>query len=62
MDNKERRVGTCSRGIRLPIIREGDDLSEMVTCAVLEAGEAEGFDSVNPYSLARRLQLEHFPG
>ena len=40
---KERRVGTVSRGIRCPIIREGDDLSEIVTTSVLEAAEIEGF-------------------
>ncbi len=43
MENKERRVGTVSRGIRCPIIREGDDLSVIVTDSVLEASEAEGF-------------------
>ena len=40
----ERRVGTVSRGIRCPIIRKGDDLSEIVTTSVLEAAEAEGFE------------------
>ena len=39
----ERRVGTVSRGIRCPIIRSGDDLSEIVTTSVLEAAEIEGF-------------------
>lgn len=39
----ERKVGTVSRGIRCPIIREGDDLSRIVVDSVLEAGEAEGF-------------------
>ncbi|MBQ9513826.1 MAG: coenzyme F420-0:L-glutamate ligase [Clostridia bacterium] len=43
MENKERRVGTVSRGIRLPIIREGDDLAKIVTTSVLEACEYEGF-------------------
>ena len=38
-----RRVGTVSRGIRCPIIRQGDDLSKIVTESVLEAAEAEGF-------------------
>ena len=27
----ERRVGTVSRGIRCPIIKEGDNLAEIVT-------------------------------
>ena len=39
----ERRVGTVSRGIRCPIIREGDNLAEIVTKSVLEAAESEGF-------------------
>ncbi len=40
----DRRVGTVSRGIRCPIIRKGDDLSEIVTDSVLGAAEAEGFE------------------
>ncbi|MCR5004441.1 MAG: coenzyme F420-0:L-glutamate ligase [Clostridiales bacterium] len=40
----ERRVGTVSRGIRCPIIRQGDDLAKIVTNSVLEAAEAEGFE------------------
>ena len=43
METKERKVGTVSRGIRCPIIREGDDLAAIVTDSVLEAAEAEGF-------------------
>ena len=38
-----RRVGTVSRGIRCPIIREGDDLSQIVTESVIEAAKSEGF-------------------
>ena len=44
MDKKERRVGTVSRGIRCPIIREGDDLASIVATSVLEAAEVEGFE------------------
>ena len=44
METKERRVGTVSRGIRCPIIREGDDLARIVTDSVLEACEYEGFE------------------
>ena len=44
MVNKERRVGTISRGIRCPIIREGDDLAAIVASSVLEAAEYEGFE------------------
>ena len=39
----ERKVGTISRGIRCPIIREGDDLVNMTVTSVLEAAESEGF-------------------
>ena len=44
MENKERRVGTISRGIRCPIIREGDDLAKIVADSVIEAAECEGFE------------------
>ena len=40
----ERRVGTVSRGIRLPIIRQGDDLAGIVAGSVLEAAKSEGFE------------------
>ena len=43
MEKTERRVGTVSRGIRCPIIRQGDDLADIVTTSVLEAASAEGF-------------------
>ena len=39
----ERKVGTISRGIRCPIIREGDNLADIVVTSVLEAAESEGF-------------------
>ena len=39
----ERKVGTVSRGIRGPIIREGDDLAKIVVNSVLEAAESEGY-------------------
>lgn len=38
-----RLTGTVSRGIRAPIIREGDDMAEMTVKAVLDASEQEGF-------------------
>ena len=41
---KERRVGTISRGIRCPIIREGDNLAAIVADSVIEAAEIEGFE------------------
>lgn len=39
----ERKVGTISRGIRCPIIREGDNLAEIVVDSVLDAANSEGF-------------------
>ena len=39
----ERKVGTTSRGIRCPIIREGDNLVEIVVNSIMEAAESEGF-------------------
>ena len=44
MEARERRVGTVSRGIRCPIIREGDDLALIVSNSVIEAAECEGFE------------------
>ena len=43
----ERKVGTISRGIRCPIIREGDDLVKIVVDSVLEAAESEGYELRN---------------
>ena len=43
MSTNERRVGTISRGIRCPIIREGDDLAKIVATSVLEAAKSDGF-------------------
>ena len=40
----ERKVGTVSRGIRTPIIREGDDLAQIVVESVLSAAESEGYE------------------
>ena len=40
----ERRVGTVSRGIRCPIIRENDNLADIVVESVLGAAESEGFE------------------
>ena len=43
----ERKVGTISRGIRCPIIREGDDLAKIVVDSVLEAAASEGYEIRN---------------
>ncbi len=40
----ERRVGTISRGVRCPIIREGDDIAGIVVNSVIEAAQIEGFE------------------
>ena len=39
-----RNVGTISRGIRCPIIREGDDLVKITVDSVLEAGQTDNFE------------------
>ena len=38
-----RKIGTVSRGVRCPIIREGDDMVSIVVNSVIEAAEDEGF-------------------
>lgn len=38
-----RMIGTVSRGVRAPIIREGDDLKKIISQSVLEAARQEGF-------------------
>lgn len=43
MEKNTRRVGTVSRGIRCPIIRQGDDLASIVADSVLLAAKDEGF-------------------
>lgn len=43
MENQSRKVGTISRGIRCPIIRQGDNLAKIVSESVVEAAQAEGF-------------------
>ncbi len=40
----ERKVGTISRGIRCPIIRQGDDLVNIVCDSVLDAAKSENID------------------
>ena len=44
METSNRRVGTVSRGIRCPIIREGDNLAKIVTDSVIEAANSDGFE------------------
>ena len=39
----ERKVGTISRGIRCPIIREGDNLVDIAVTSVMEAAASEPF-------------------
>ena len=52
MDKKERLVGTVSRGIRCPIIREGDDLASIVTDSVIAAADTDGFALRDRYVVA----------
>ncbi|MDN6196452.1 MAG: coenzyme F420-0:L-glutamate ligase [Atopostipes suicloacalis] len=40
----ERAVGTVVRGLRAPIIKEGDDLVEIVVDTVIKAAEREGYE------------------
>ena len=40
----ERKVGTVARGVRCPIIREGDNLAEIVCASVIEASENEAYE------------------
>ena len=40
----DRMVGTVSRGVRAPIIRQGDDLAQIVVDSVLAAAESEKFE------------------
>ena len=44
MESVNRMVGTVSRGVRAPIIREGDNLAEIVVDCVLKAAESEKFE------------------
>ena len=39
-----RMVGTVSRGLRAPIIRQGDDIVDIVVNTVIEAAESDGFE------------------
>ncbi len=38
-----RMIGTISRGVRAPIIRQGDDIVEIVTSCILDASKDAGF-------------------
>lgn len=40
----ERMVGTVVRGLRAPIIRQGDDIAAIVVDSVLKASQSEGFE------------------
>ena len=40
----ERLIGTVSRGIRTPIIREGDDVAKITVDSVLDAAKSENFN------------------
>ena len=40
----ERLVGTISRGVRAPIIREGDNIAKIVADSVIACAKSEGFE------------------
>ena len=40
----ERKIGSVSRGVRCPIIREGDDLAKIVVDSIIEAAESENIE------------------
>ena len=44
MNLMSRMFGTVSRGVRAPIIRQGDDLIEIVTSSVIDAVSSEGIE------------------
>ncbi len=44
MSKNARLVGTVSRGIRCPIIRQGDNLGAIVADSVIAAAKSDGFD------------------
>lgn len=39
-----RLIGTVSRGVRAPIIREGDNMEQIVIDSVIDAAKSEGFE------------------
>ena len=53
----ERRVGTISRGIRCPIIREGDDLVKITVESVLLAAESENLTLIQLFYKPLQLLL-----
>ena len=58
-----RMVGTVSRGIRAPIIREGDDLRQIVTESLLAARLSRTGAvryAIGVIGLFRRVQSEEF--
>ena len=44
MEVRMRNVGTVVRGIRTPIIKDGDDLANIVVDALMKAKESEKFE------------------
>ena len=41
---EERYIGAVSRGVRAPIIRQGDDIVQIVVDSVLKASEVHGIE------------------
>ena len=49
-----RMIGTISRGVRAPIIRQGDDLVKIVTDCVIDGAKDGGYE-------VRDVTLWHLP-
>ena len=58
-----RMVGTISRGVRAPIIRNGDDLAQIVTDSILEASKKEGYEIRNRdiVAMTEAIVARHIP-
>ena len=62
-----RMVGTVSRGIRAPIIREGDDLAQIVVDSIKEAMKEDGYSWWRSriefmLTLFDGIRIDHFRG
>ena len=53
-----RMLGTVSMGVRAPIIRQGDNLAEIVTGSILEAIQTDG---LTPFSSMESISIRWLP-
>ena len=57
-----RTVGTTSRGVRCPVVREGDDLVKIVTDAILACGEEPvSYTHLDVYKRQRQCRMPFVP-